>query len=122
MKPARFRHVQDSTLFVRVPNETFRNWYSQNCGELIHDALRSLAPGITAIEVLCDSATPKSKPVGQGKLDFDSPLGQFNPRYTFDTFVVGACNQFAHAAADAVARNPSKAYNPLFIYGGVGMG
>ena len=45
-----------------------------------------------------------------------------NPKFTFDTFVVGACNQFAHAAARSVATNPSRSYNPLFIYGGVGMG
>ena len=45
-----------------------------------------------------------------------------NPRFTFDSFVVGSCNQFAHAAAQAVVTNPSRTYNPLFIYGGVGMG
>src|SRR5207249_1095109 len=45
-----------------------------------------------------------------------------NPKYSFDTFVVGACNQFAHAAARSVAQSPSRSYNPLFLYGGVGMG
>ncbi len=58
----------------------------------------------------------------QARLDFDSVDHQLNPRYTFDTFVVGGSNQFAHAASLAVADQPSKAYNPLFLYGGVGMG
>ena len=53
---------------------------------------------------------------------FSTTVGQLNPKYTFDTFVVGSCNQFAHAAAEAVAKNPAHRYNPLFIYGGVGMG
>jgi chromosomal replication initiator protein len=53
---------------------------------------------------------------------FASPVSQLNPKFSFDSFVVGACNQFAHAAARAVATTPSKSYNPLFIYGGVGMG
>ena len=50
------------------------------------------------------------------------PSVSLNPKFTFDSFVVGSCNQFAHAAAHAVATNPSRTYNPLFIYGGVGMG
>ncbi len=58
----------------------------------------------------------------QGRLDFDSVDHQLSLKYTFDTFVVGSCNQFAHAAARAVAESPAKAYNPLFLYGGVGLG
>ncbi|MGD0417745.1 MAG: chromosomal replication initiator protein DnaA [Terriglobales bacterium] len=60
-------------------------------------------------------------PVTQGRFDWDS-AAQLNPRYTFDAFVIGSGNQFAHAACQAVAERPSKAYNPLFLYGGVGMG
>jgi len=51
----------------------------------------------------------------------ESPI-TLNPKFTFDSFVVGACNQFAHAAAQAVAIDPSRRYNPLYLYGGVGMG
>ena len=53
---------------------------------------------------------------------FSTPTNQLNPKFQFDSFVVGSCNQFAHAAARAVASNPSRSYNPLFIYGGVGQG
>ncbi|MGA2424522.1 MAG: chromosomal replication initiator protein DnaA [Terriglobales bacterium] len=65
-------------------------------------------------------AAPALHPA-QGRFDWDS-AAQLNPRYTFDAFVIGSGNQFAHAACQAVAERPSKAYNPLFLYGGVGMG
>ena len=54
--------------------------------------------------------------------EWESTNHPLNPKFTFDSFVVGASNQFAHAAAKSVAKNPSRSYNPLFIYGGVGMG
>ena len=122
LKPARFSHLEDSTLFVRVPNETFRGWYEQNFSELLQNALQTLQLGAQRIQLVCETEKPRKGTSSQTRFDFDSSLAQFNPRYTFDTFVVGVSNQFAHAAADAVARNPSKAYNPLFLYGGVGMG
>ena len=64
--------------------------------------------------------TPVAAPA-QSRFDWDG-AAQLNPRYTFDAFVIGSGNQFAHAACQAVAERPSKAYNPLFLYGGVGMG
>jgi chromosomal replication initiator protein len=67
------------------------------------------------------TAVAVTLPGSQARFDFDS-AAQLNPRYTFDNFVIGSGNQFAHAAAKAVAERPSKAYNPLFLYGGVGMG
>jgi len=122
LKPARFSHLEDFTLFVRVPNETFRGWYEQNFSELLQNALQTLQLGAQRIQLVCEAEKPRKGTASQTRFDFDSSLAQLNPRYTFDTFVVGVSNQFAHAAADAVARNPSKAYNPLFLYGGVGMG
>ena len=65
--------------------------------------------------------TPPASAPSQARFDWDS-AAQLNPRYTFDAFVIGSGNQFAHAACQAVAERPSKAYNPLFLYGGVGMG
>ncbi len=73
---------------------------------------------------LRDGSGPQPAPSlhpAQGRFDWDS-AAQLNPRYTFDAFVIGSGNQFAHAACQAVAERPSKAYNPLFLYGGVGMG
>src|SRR5260370_42462344 len=61
-----------------------------------------------------DRETPSQERDGEP----ESPVNQLNPRFTFENFVVGACNQFAHAAARSVATNPSRSYNPLFLYGG----
>jgi chromosomal replication initiator protein len=66
------------------------------------------------------TGAPSAQPA-QARFDWDS-AAQLNPRYTFDAFVIGSGNQFAHAACQAVAERPSRAYNPLFLYGGVGMG
>jgi chromosomal replication initiator protein len=124
LEPARFSHVEEDILFVRVPNKTFRDFYSQNFTLLFQQALQQLPIGIERIEFLETPTAPAAKKpsASQAAFDFDSPIAQLSPRYTFANFVVGPSNQFAHAASDAVARNPSKAYNPLFLYGGVGMG
>jgi chromosomal replication initiator protein len=122
LEPARFSHVEEDLLLVRVPNKTFRDFYCQNFTTQFQEALKTLPLGIERIEFLPTPSAAKKNGGTQVEFDFDSPIAQLNPRYTFETFIVGPSNQFAHAAADAVARNPSKAYNPLFLYGGVGMG
>ncbi|MGH9782782.1 MAG: chromosomal replication initiator protein DnaA [Terriglobia bacterium] len=122
LQPARYSHENDGVLYVRVPNDTFRAWYHQHCATQLQDALRALGSGIERIEWVSPAPGAARTAPAQSTFDFDAPAAQLNPRYTFASFVVGQSNQFAHAAADRVAREPSKAYNPLFLYGGVGMG
>jgi len=128
LRPTRFSHTADQTLVVRVPNREFQEWIQENYGTAIQDALQKLPLGLKQVSYVFDEKVEKknagneeAKPK-QTRLDFDSIEHQLNPRYTFETFVVGSCNQFAHAAARAVTESPSKAYNPLFLYGDVGLG
>ena len=128
LRPTRFSHVENEAIVVRVPNREFQEWIQDNYAGLVAEALRDLNLGFCEIHyIFGESAETKStsndstKPV-QSKLDFDSVDHQLNHKYTFSAFVVGSCNQFAHAAASAVAQAPAKAYNPLFLYGGVGLG
>jgi chromosomal replication initiator protein len=144
LKPTRFSHSQGPTLFVRVPNPDFCH-IGEKYGDLISEAIENLGLEYQDVEFVTDpDQRRKTDPahdarrgedhaaseggadgsvVGarQKSFDWDS-AAQLNPKYTFDGFVIGSGNQFAHAAARAVAERPSKAYNPLFLYGGVGMG
>ena len=128
LRPTRFSHIAGSTLFVRVPNQEFEDWIQEHYGLLIEEAIGRTTVGVQQVSFVVEDLAGRKTPENgepkavQGKLDFDSVEHQLNPRYTFDSFVVGSCNQFAHAAARAVAEAPSKAYNPLFLYGGVGLG
>ena len=126
LRPTRFSHANGDTLYVRVPSKEFDEWIRENFGALIREALDSV--GSPFHNIVFD-APPEKKAVDreatpslQTKFDFDSAAHQLIPKYTFDSFVVGSCNQFARAAAMAVAEQPSKAYNPLFLYGGSGLG
>jgi len=128
LRPTRFSHVDNEAIVVSVPNPEFRDWIQEHYAGLIAEGLRQLNLSFKEIRyVFAETAEKRSlnsdatKPL-QSKLDFDSVEHQLNPRYTFASFVVGNCNQFAHAAASAVAQAPAKAYNPLFLYGGVGLG
>jgi chromosomal replication initiator protein len=120
--------VEGETLHVRVPDQTTRQWLEAEYGELIHSLVRGIngshfrIVAYHAPQSAPQSEYPGDHVSGPGAEDPASPLSALNPRFTFDSFVVGASNQFAHAAARSVATNPSRSYNPLFIYGGVGMG
>jgi chromosomal replication initiator protein len=112
-------------LRVRVPSLMFAEWLETNYSGMIKDALHEIErPGL-AIEFLPKSGETKipiSVQSPRTTRGGDAQVPLLNPRYTFDRFVVSSCNQFPHAAAMAVAEKPSHAYNPLFVYGGVGLG
>ena len=124
---------------MRVPTAEFRT-RGRRYADLIQEALDNLGLEYQDVQFVTPEDDPAATPLrhdgglslhagprrsqshpAQSRFDWDG-AAQLNPRYTFDAFVIGSGNQFAHAACQAVAERPSKAYNPLFLYGGVGMG
>ena len=124
-RPTRLDKIEGDHLTVRVPTRLFCKRLTETYGQLLQAVLTEIGKPQTHLEFVCAESEPVqvAAPVSpQAKLDFDAVTNQLNARYTFDSFIVGASNQFAHAAAVAVAEQPSKSYNPLFLYGGVGLG
>ena len=121
-KPTQLIKYDEKALYVRVPNPFFQDWLNEHINVVIEAAKVAGLGDISVIYITEKMTVEVADAASQGKLDFESIDNTLNPKYTFDSFVVGSSNQFAHAAAVAVAERPSKAYNPLFMYGGVGLG
>jgi len=118
-----FSHIQDNKLYVTVPNEATRVWMAAEYAGFLNSIVPELGLGLSGVVYELAGAENRRSPDGLVKEDiFDGSRSTLNPRFTFESFVVGSCNQFAHAAAQSVATSPSRRYNPLFIYSGVGMG
>src|SRR6266568_4097943 len=132
LKPIRPLALRDDTLHLEVPSALFRDWLLGNLLKPLNESLAATLgyPAQVSIHVgdkpqgelfPADDAEVE-KEVEKADLSRSTRKGGLVSHYTFSTFVVGAGNQFAHAAAHAVADHPGRHYNPLFIYGGVGLG
>jgi chromosomal replication initiator protein len=134
LKPTQQLSLADGTLRVEVPSLLFADWISRNYLPLIKESARELDCGDVSVHFTSPEGARAVRAPAGGSAAFPAAAGRppastsappatgLNPRYSFDSFVVSSCNQFAHAAAQAVADQPSGAYNPLYIYGGVGLG
>src|SRR5215467_4358033 len=139
LKPTRYSHANGKILVIQVPTPEFRV-IGERYADLIAEAMENLQLGFEDVEFVTSEENPNTarnvpsttlrhdggfqnsphRP-GQARFDWDS-AAQLNPKYTFENWVRGSGNEFAHGAAKAAAENPARSYNPLFIYGGVGLG
>ncbi len=119
-----FAGLTGDTLFVSVPDRETRAWLETEYSSLIRSGIKELTlpVGQVVFETQAGREPAAHAISATDGSDLDARMSALNPKFTFDSFVVGACNQFAAAAAKSVAENPSRSYNPLFLYGGVGMG
>jgi chromosomal replication initiator protein len=132
IRPIKIVAMEDGCVQLAVPNKFFKDWLLDNYFPTIKHSLENIIGLEVDVEFVLskdkekkpDAASKVREPsknssVTEARSKNSSPL---NGNYTFDRFVVGPCNQFAHAASIAVSKQPAKNYNPLFIYGGSGLG
>jgi len=132
--------LDDHTLVVAVPNQFARNWVQQKYSATLQHTLSELTGGPMELQFVVGPSTGTPDPLSYSLFEEDEgaigaspdhsdlegdssfPTHSLNPKYTFNAFVVGNSNRLAYAASRAVAEAPARAYNPLFVYGGVGLG
>ncbi|MEH7223250.1 chromosomal replication initiator protein DnaA [Bacillus sp. JJ1566] len=130
LKSTKAHALQKDTLIITAPNEFARDWLESRYLHLIAEVIYDLTGAELGIKFIIpqnqldeefELKTPEKKATKQDE-PAEHSQNMLNQKYTFDTFVIGSGNRFAHAASLAVAEAPAKAYNPLFLYGGVGLG
>jgi len=127
-RPLKLLKIHDDQIVLEVPNKFFKEWIDDHYPGIIADTVQQFLKKQIPIEYKLferkeEAVLKKIETKRENRRAKLASRGIFlSPKFTFDTFVIGASNQFAHAASRAVADAPGKAYNPLFIYGGVGLG
>ena len=124
-EPTSYIGQEPNSLYIKVPNSYFKDWLAYHYSSMINSCCQELYGKVFDIKFIFDEdssvfmrRSPQERKSKRGTLLNPN----LNPNYTFENFVVGSCNQFAHAASTAVTKNPAKSYNPLYIYGGAGLG
>ncbi|PJE59797.1 MAG: chromosomal replication initiator protein DnaA, partial [Candidatus Portnoybacteria bacterium CG10_big_fil_rev_8_21_14_0_10_44_7] len=136
-KNTAIKKIKDGAAVISTPNGFSKEWLENKYNKLILKALRNVSPEIKEVDFIIGQIPeaetmadePKTKrgkqpapaQAGFAELEADKETN-LNSKYIFENFVVGAFNELAQAAAQAVIKNPGRVYNPLFIYGGVGLG
>src|SRR5262245_9827675 len=116
------RELTDQTFVLSVPNDFTRDWIEGHFLDLIGAAVRDATGQEKEVRLFVEREVESAGPVEQTPVVSPRPAFEMRQKYTFASFVIGSSNRFAHAAALAVAEAPAQAYNPLFIYGGTGLG
>ncbi|SES14874.1 chromosomal replication initiator protein [Gracilibacillus ureilyticus] len=131
LKNTLIEQIQEDTVIISAPNEFTRDWLESKYTNIISEVLYEITGAKLAVKFIIPETSDgletvqmqtQKKAVIPNQSNQSSPKSMLNNKYTFETFVIGSGNRFAHAASLAVAEAPAKAYNPLFIYGGVGLG
>ncbi len=127
IKPIKFVGLEGNNILLGVPNKFFKDWLVENYVTLISNSLSEVSGTDVEIKFVVNKSEETDAPhdVSERYPVKSNPVrlhSSLNLNYTFERFVVGSSNQFAHAAALSVAEQPAHNYNPLFIYGGVGLG
>lgn len=135
IKPVHYSHHDGSTVYLTVPNSFIKEWLEDHYLKVLTGALTATSGNVVTLNFIIRAEEEhqpyisedfvhknEAEPAASKNIPLEQVFTPLNQKYTFDLFVSGTGNQFAHAAAMAVANNPADTYNPLFIYGGVGLG
>ena len=126
LKPVEAASLEDGVLMLKVPNKFFSDGIKERYQKRLLSVLRDISGTEIGIDFRVERdltrVLPPSDPVPEASPQSDFPLSELNPRYTFDSFVIGESNRLARATAESISKSPGTQYNPYVIYGGVGLG